>query len=301
MQTTTAALFAPVAAALLTLASAGHAQNMSLTRTYSKSFGDSDAGVYTYGTGYIAAGKSTRYVPSSGSGWIVTAPYWETTLAASGSTRAVADLRFLGSSGRAGDFRMNLAAVGTVKTSTLGRLMGTSCYSSGSVYLRVGNSVLWNSSFSTGFSGRSTIRLRFMTPTLTVPVGAGVALLSGRAYGRVRAALDGTFDPCKAKVRFNGEAAVSGNGSASATVISLLMYANLSFSFYANEQKLDANWTTAQPDINATTTWGRSGNLIFHRGAMRGLIKIDAMLPPFIPVSTTLANWSVPYASTRLL
>lgn len=288
------------AAALLSLTALGRAQNMSASGTFSKSYGDSDAGVYVYANTYVSAGLSKNYIASSGTGWTIV-PYWQTTMAASGSGRVLADLKFLGSSKRAGEFKMYLVAAGVVYQSTLGVVTGTTCTSNGSVYLKVAGSVVWNTAFTTSFTGRSTLRLSLMAPTLVVPLGGGLAVLNGQAYARVRAAMDGTFDPCAGQVRLNGEAAVSGDGSASATVISLLLFANATVSFYAQEQKIRANSLTAQPGIGMPYTWGRAGNLLFISGAMRGLVELNAMLPPFIPISTTLADWSKPLTYTQLL
>lgn len=278
------------------------AQSISLSRSYARNFGDSDAGAYVYATGHVAAARSTRYVSGSGGSGLSLAPHYETSLGASGSGKAYADVKFLGSARRAGEFRMNLSALAKLKTRPFGGgLINSTCSSSGSVYLRVGNTVLWNSAFSTTFAGRATVRYQIMTPTLVVPVGAGLALLSGRAYGRVRAEMNGTFDPCRARVQMDGEAAVSGDASASVTVISLLMFASTNAVFYVNEQEINASFLKGEPGINANTTWGRAGSLIFYRGAMRGYIDIDAYLPPFIPVSTRIVDWSAGVAGQRLL
>ncbi len=300
MQTTSTTLFASVAAALLTLASTGHAQSMSGGRTFSKTYGNTIAGVYSGGGGSFAAVKSTQYVPSTGSGWIVTAPYWHTKLAASGNAHAFADIRLLGNWARAGEFRISLAAESNTKKDNLGRTMSTTCKSSGVVYLRVGNSVLWNSSVNTMFSGISSMRLQIMTSSMVVALGGSASQLTARAYGRVRAAIYVNIDPCKAKVRLNGEAAVSGDTTATTAAIGLMKPVSVTFSFSIKEQKLDANGTTAQPGLNATTTWGRAGNLIFHRGAMGSTINAYAIQPTSIPVSSTLAYWSFPYAWTLL-
>lgn len=286
------------AAALLAIPSLGSAQNMSINRVYSNTWGNSDASVNVYANGYASAGLSSRWVSTGGSG-MVASPYTETTVAGSAGGRVLADLSFLGTKRRAGEFRINGSALGIQRRYTNGSTSYTTAVSAGSVYLRVGNSVLWNSSFVPYFSGRANVRLQVMVPTLVVPLGAGIAVLNGRAYGRMRAAMDITFNPFAGQARLSGEAAASGDGSATATVISLLVFANASVSFYANEQKLVANSLTANPGIGGAT-WGRSGSVDFVSGSMRGLLTISAMLPPLIPINSTLANWSKSATTKRL-
>jgi hypothetical protein len=36
----------------------------------------------------------------------------------------------------------------------------------------------------------------------------------------------------------------------------------------------------------------RTVNVVFHSGAMRGLVEVSGVALPIIPFSTTLANWS---------
>jgi hypothetical protein len=84
-------------------------------------------------------------------------------------------------------------------------------------------------------------------------------------------------------------------------VISLLAYASLSASVYAQDQRLELRNLTVQPAIGSGSLWGRTGSIVLKSGAMRGYLRLKAyILPFFIPVSRTIANWSKS-ATTRTI
>jgi hypothetical protein len=268
--------------------------------TIDRSYGDSDAGVVVHTDAALSASFSSQ-TKTSGSGQYVR--IWrEDSLMGYGRGNAWADLRFLGARQRAGDFRLVALAAATIERHpSTGAIQNSSCNQYGSVYLKIGSTVLWDWTLGATFAANSDYRLRLAAPSLVVPVGAGLAVLNGNLYGRIRASLSASFTPCSGRIWVNGFAAASGDASASATVISLLLFADFEGTFGCSEQKIEFNGFTVQPGLNASTTWGRGGSVWFRSGSMVGHVEVDAMLPPFIPISTTLANWSKSYQATRLL
>lgn len=69
---------------------------------------------------------------------------------------------------------------------------------------------------------------------------------------------------------------------------------------FQGEAAFNANALTIQPNSGSSSTW-RTGNVVFYSGSMRGRIEVSGVLPPFIPVSTTLADWSKAATAKTLL
>jgi hypothetical protein len=277
---------ATLSLATLTLATSAAAQgSKSWTWNYGKTYGDSDAGVTVGARGSYAAKftSSIKYLYGY---------FRYDQLSANASGYVYADLRLLGSRSRAGMFSMSLNANADVFRKTNGQFINHTCKSNGGMVLTVGNSVVWSGSLSTVFGKSANLQLRIASPTIYVPMpSGGVMRVKGNAYGRVNGFIAGVIDPCNAKVLVNGSLGVSGHGTVSVTAWDLIFNASVSASFYANDQRLSASLLTVQP-ANLGSTWGKTGSLRLYSGSMRGYIKLSAILPPIIPVSFTLVNWS---------
>ncbi len=224
---------------------------------------------------------------------------------------ALADLRFLGTRKRAGYFRLAMKAEGMVARSANKRIyVGSSCSSSGRDFLRAGNTVLWDWKLLPNFGASSTYRVRIMSPYVLVPLPMGVLALNGKAYGRIRASVTAQFNPCAGRVNMNGDAAVSGDGRVSAGYFSAWGVGWVDeATFYAQEQRLELRNLTVQPGINGKLSGaGRTGFVFLHRGAMRGYVKLKALVNVFViigvavvPISKTLVNWSKSATVTQIL
>ena len=210
---------------------------------------------------------------------------------ANASASAYADLRLLGERKRAAYFRANLGVNATLLTTTSGSPVSNSCSNSASIYMKVGNTVLWNWSGGSVFDAHRDYRIRIMTPTLVVWFGGGALVAKASGYGRINTDLRCTIIPCWGYVRMNGNARVSGNGYFSASAYTILAAASINGTFVCNDQRLEARDFTVFPRTTQLSEWV-NGLVRLHSGSMRGYIKLSAILPPFIPVSTTIANWS---------
>lgn len=272
------------------------AQSASATRSTYQTFGDSDAGVTVGTRAYMYAARSvTRRTSGSGRYQLI---YDNENLRAKASGYAYADLRFLGGATRAGMFTFSMDVNTDIQRTTSGSYMGRTCSQSGATLLRVGNTTLWNSTLTPIWSRTVDYRLRVMTPTLTLPVVGGIVALHGRAYGRMRGHVTLISDLCNGRVTIDADPAASGNGYASLTLISLFVAGSVSVNFYANDQQLDCdNFRVA---FNAYGQPTRSGSVVLRSGSMRGYVKLNLYLPPWIPITRTLANWSRG-ATTRTL
>jgi hypothetical protein len=275
------------------------AQYVNVSQSYSRSYGDGDAGAAFYANGVQSASLTSETVWSGG-----TFGYWRRVdhLAGVAIGRAHADLHFLGESKRAGEVRCVTAVTSDVTRTLSGTPIGYDCRSSSSVYLKLGDSVLWNWSFNGGFTAGADYRLRILVPYLVLPIGPGVIALSGRAYARVHGSLAATFDPCAARARIDGAMAIQGDASASAFVISLCAAAGFNGGFVVDDQTLELNDLTAQPGAGMPYTWGRTGSAVVRSGAMRADLEVEAFfpLPPFY-LSSTLAEWSKNATVMRIL
>ena len=287
---------AAIAFACTSLAPEATAQSASATRSTYNAYGDSDAGVTVGTRAYMSAARSvTRRTSGSGRYQLV---YDNENLRAKASGYAYADLRFLGNATRAGLFTFSMDVNTDIRRTTSGSFLGRTCSQNGASLLRVGNTTLWNSSLTPFWSRTVDYRLRVMTPTLVLPVVGGVIALNGRAYGRMRGRVTLVSDLCSGRVTIDGDPAASGNGYASLTIISVFVAGSVSVSFYANDQQLDCdNFRVA---FNGSGLPTRSGSVVLRSGAMRGYVKLNLYLPPWIPISSTLANWSRS-ATTRTL
>ncbi len=287
---------ATFALACVSLAPETAAQSASATRQTSQTFGNSDAGVTVGTRAYMYGARSvTRRTSGSGRYQLV---YDNENLRAKASGYAYADLRFLGRATRAGQFHFNMDVSTDIQRTTSGSYMGRTCSQNGSTLLRVGNTTLWNAALTPIWSRSVDYRIRVMTPTLTLPVVGGVVAMYGRAYGRMHGRATLISDLCNGRVTIDGDPAVSGNGYASLTVISLFVAGSVSVSFYANDQKLDCN--NFRVAFNAYGRPTRSGSIVLRSGSMRGYVKLNLYLPPWIPISRTLANWSRGATTTTL-
>jgi hypothetical protein len=278
------------AAAILILTASSAAQSSSRSSTIYKSYGNSNAGVIAIMSTGLSVSKtrsSTKFTRSD-------------RLNATATGSASADLRFLGSRKRAGHFRIDVGATGVVTRNLFGRYLNSSCSHTGSVYLRVGGTTLWNWSLGRTFGASVNYRIRIMTPTLIVPMPAGALVLRGQAYGRMHGSVTAAMYPCAGFASLNGNMSISGNGTATVSVYSLLFAASVKAIFSANDQRLELRDLRVAPGISGWT-WGVMGSVYFHSGSMAGYIHLKAVLPPYIPVSKLLANWTRGASITKLL